>query len=131
MPVYDYKCPEHGMFNELAPLDQAHEPLACPTCQTLSPRILMIPPEILAMAPKKQETRKAMDRNEQAQHSPIVSSIDSRAEAADRLAFQKKTHKHHSGCGCDDKKGQLKQQMVLLPDGSKIFPSQRPWMISH
>ena len=135
MPVYDYKCPEHGVFNELASMEQAAAPSICPQCKALSPRILMIPPEVLAMSPAKQEQRKAMDHNEQAKHSPIISTIDSRAEAADRMAFQKKQHKHSSRCGCSHEtagdRSKLKQQVILMPDGSKIFPSQRPWMISH
>ena len=38
MPVYDYKCKEHGVFHELATVEQGDQPCACPTCQTLSPR---------------------------------------------------------------------------------------------
>ena len=130
MPVYDYKCPSHGVFNELASMDKAALPAVCPQCQSLSPRILMIPPEVLAMAPAK---RAATARNEAAQHQPVISSIDSRAEKADRLAFQqKKQHRHSKQCGCSENhNSSLRQQAVLLPDGSKIFPSQRPWMISH
>jgi len=94
----------------------------------------MIPPEVLAMAPAR---RASMERNESAQHQPIISSVDSRAEAADRAAFaaKKHGHRHGKGCGCSHEhapeSSALKQQVVYLPDGSKVFPSQRPWMISH
>lgn len=134
MPVYDYKCTDHGVFHELATVEQGSQPCACPSCGKLSSRVIMIPPEVLAMAPA---TRKSMDRNEEARHSPIISSVDSRAEATDRAAFAKKKghHSHHKGCGCSHEtagdRSALKQQVVFLPDGSKVFPSQRPWMISH
>lgn len=135
MPVYDYKCADHGLFNELASMDKAHLPCACPQCGKLSARVVMIPPEILAMAPEK---RKAKARNEQAIHSPRRSTVDSRAEAADRQQYAlKHGHKQgHKGCGCGAETGNpdrsaLRQKAIYLPDGSKVFPSQRPWMISH
>lgn len=127
MPVYDYKCKDHGVFHELAAMDKAADPAACPSCKALSPRIIMIPPEVLAMAPDK---KKAIMKNEQAQASPIISTIDTRAEQAERT-------KHASSCGCSSHKSKnleqtsLKQQVVYMADGSKVFPSQRPWMISH
>ena len=133
MPVYDYKCAEHGVFHELATIEQGGKPCACPTCGKLSARVLMIPPEVLAMSPAK---RASMDRNEEAKHRPIISSVDSRAEAAERKAFnQKHGHTHKKGCGCSHENASdqsaLKKQVIFLPDGSKVFPSQRPWMISH
>lgn len=126
MPLYDYKCAEHGLFHELATIDKASEPCACPQCGKSSSRVIMIPPEILANSP----LAKAQGKNEEAQHQPIISSVDSRQEAADRKAH---AHKHGKSCGCNHEANQssLKQQVVYLPDGSKIFPSQRPWMISH
>lgn len=136
MPVYDYKCTEHGVFFDLATVAQSSEPCACPSCGTLSSRVIMIAPEVLAMAPAK---RTAIKRNEEAKHKPIISTEDSRAEAADRANFANRSaqrkHNHHKGCGCSHEhastKTALKKQVVLLADGSKVFPSQRPWMISH
>lgn len=142
MPVYDYKCTEHGLFHELATMADAGQPKACPKCGKASARVIMIPPEVLAMAP---DQRAAMAHNEEARHQPIISSVDSRAEAADRAAFAQRKdssnvsrragHQHGRGCcGGAEHAGEtsaLKQQVVFLPDGSKVFPSQRPWMISH
>lgn len=134
MPLYDYKCKEHGLFHELETMDRSGEPKTCPKCGTLCARVIIIPPEVLNMAPEK---RKAMETNEAAQQQPIISTVDSRAEATDRAAYaQKHGHSHQSGsCGCSSehqpKKSALKQQVIFLPDGSKVFPSQRPWMISH
>jgi putative FmdB family regulatory protein len=133
MPVYDYKCAEHGLFHELATMEDASKPCACPQCGKASARVVMIPPSVLTMAPAK---KASMERNEEAKHQPIISTVDSRAEAADRAAFvAKKQHHHGKGCGCSHEhapeNSALKQQVVYLPDGSKVFPSQRPWMISH
>lgn len=138
MPLYDYKCAEHGLFHELATMAQSGEPCACPKCGKASARVIMIPPEVLRMAPAN---RQAIEQNEMARHQPIVSSTESRIEAADKQAFAEKRfvakHGHSKGkggCGCSEHKPEysaLKQQVVFLPDGSKVFPSQRPWMISH
>ncbi|MBU2569013.1 MAG: zinc ribbon domain-containing protein [Gammaproteobacteria bacterium] len=130
MPLYDYKCPKHGIFHDLATFEESSAPKACPHCQTSSPRIIMIPPEVLAMAPDK---RKAMSINEKSRHEPAFSTVDSRED-------QILEHKHTKNCGCSSNKGlflkhpdrsSLRQQVILMQDGSKVFPSQRPWMISH
>ena len=117
MPVYDYKCPEHGIFHELAAMQDYTMPAACPKCQNLSPRIIIIPPELLDMAADK---RKAMTVNETAKHEPQYSTTDSRAENAERL-------KH--GCGCKHEKRSTR--LFYTAEGNKMFPSMRPWMISH
>lgn len=143
MPLYDYKCKEHGFFHQLATMAESASPKPCPECQTLSARIIMIPPEILAMAPNQ---KKAAEANEKAMHEPTISTVDTRMEDADRKAFELR-----KSCGChhhsnnpqvnqklkqlrdlvNPSQSSLKQQALFLADGSKIFPSQRPWMISH
>lgn len=117
MPVYDYKCSDHGVFYDLASVDDHAAPAPCPQCQVFSPRIIMISPGILDMA---REKKQAMDRNEAAKHEPQHSNADTRAENADKL-------KH--GCGCTHTKRSSK--LMYTADGSKMFPSMRPWMISH
>ncbi|GAA3947265.1 FmdB family zinc ribbon protein [Allohahella marinimesophila] len=132
MPLYDYKCAQHGVFHELATMAEAGMPCRCPQCSELSPRIIMIPPQVLAMA---EEKRKAMARNEKAAHEPIVTTSslrEARAKERDK-AQQDSRRKSGGGCGCDhhDAQSGLRKQVVYLADGSKVFPSQRPWMISH
>ena len=117
MPVYDYKCPEHGIFYELATMEDHASPAACPQCQSLSPRIIMMPPQLFGMVPEK---RKAMERNEVARHEPEHSTVDSRAENAEKVKY---------GCGCKHEKRSSK--LLYTADGNKMFPSMRPWMISH
>ncbi|GAB1260215.1 FmdB family zinc ribbon protein [Aurantivibrio plasticivorans] len=141
MPLYDYKCKDHGVFHQLATMADSGKPQACPTCGVASGRIIMIPPEVLAMAPEK---RKAMEKNDRARHEPHFSTTDSRAEEAEKKAFELKRsgccgHRasgaHHRGkpqiIGAAPDQSNLKQQVIYLADGSKVFPSQRPWMISH
>jgi putative regulatory protein, FmdB family len=128
MPVYDYKCASHGLFHELATMEDSAKPAPCPQCGAASGRVIMVAPEVLDMAP---ERKAALSRNEKARHQPLISTTDSREEA--RARANHGGHKHHRGCGCSAEASQssLKQQVVYLPDGSKVFPSQRPWMISH
>ena len=122
MPVYDYKCADHGLFFELATMEASSEPCACPSCGVLSPRVIMVAPEFLGMSAEK---RKAKDRNEKAAHQPIFSTTEFRAEQQARHQ-----HKHGKGCGCSDKPIR-KSALMFTADGNKMFPSMRPWMISH
>ena len=122
MPVYDYKCADHGLFFELASMDESSQPKACPECATLCARVIMVAPEFLAM---KKENRTAHERNEKAMHAPVLSTPDYRADQKER-----REHKHGKGCGCGDKP--IRQSALMYTaDGNKMFPSMRPWMISH
>lgn len=119
MPVYDYKCAKHGLFSQLATMEKSGEPNGCPTCGALSPRVILLPPEILDMAPAR---RQAFARNEKACHEPQIYMPEERESRQGKQ------------CGCQEHspdRSSLRQKAVLLADGSKIFPSQRPWMISH
>ncbi|PAU74516.1 zinc ribbon domain-containing protein [Halomonas salipaludis] len=110
MPLYDYKCAEHGLFHELIPISASGEVWPCPSCQVLSPRVLLVPPHLLDMAP---ERRQAMARNERAAHEPRHGNALSERE--------------QGGCHHDKRK----PQVFYTAEGNKMFPSARPWMISH
>jgi len=130
MPIYDFKCAEHGLFHELVAIEKAGSASPCPQCGTECMPVILVAPTVLAMSPESRQTHKT---NEDASHSPIISSVDSRAEADDRKQFALKKGKPQT-CGCSEHRPEqsaLKKQVVFLPDGSKVFPSQRPWMISH
>lgn len=124
MPLYDYKCVDHGIFHALATVEDAGSPAPCPECQALAARVILIPPALLLMDADK---RTAIARNEKAVSEPIISTPDARSAQQEERAH---AHRHGKGCGCqsDRKKG---AKAILLPDGKKIFPSARPWMISH
>jgi hypothetical protein len=85
-------------------------------------RVIMVSPTMLDMAPGN---RDAHARNEKAREAPRFSNPESRLEDKAR-----REHKHGKGCGCSDRSVR-KSQVLYTPDGSKIFPSARPWMISH
>ena len=122
MPLYDYKCASHGVFQELVPLADFDQPCACPQCGTLSPRVILFSPQFLAMA---EERRKAFATNEKARHEPVFSNRDVRAEA-------KKQHGTNCGCHSTQPLSQARQtKLFYTAEGDKMFPSMRPWMISH
>lgn len=43
MPLYDYRCPIHGDWEDLAPAFKAAAPASCPQCALASPRIYRPP----------------------------------------------------------------------------------------
>lgn len=116
MPVYDYKCKEHGVFNDLATLEDADKPCPCPTCGELAARIIRLPPTVLQMPTDK---KKAHELNERNQHEPTHST----------KARRKEDEQHARGCGCEKKMNHSK--LMYTAKGEKMFPSMRPWMISH
>jgi putative FmdB family regulatory protein len=117
MPTYDYACPSCGGFDAFRSLALRNDPADCPACGTASPRVLVSAPNLACVS---SSTRLAMDTNERARHEPRSSkSMDG---SYSRL-------RHPAGCGCCSTT--KKATTVRAPDGSKGFPSKRPWMISH
>lgn len=128
MPVYDYRCQQHGIFNELQTADQHDKPVACPQCGQLSARIIRLPPELMTMA---NASRRAQATNEQACHEPVTV-----AGYRDRQQARAHSSKQHKRCGCDSGKADSslahrRSSLIYTAQGDKMFPSQRPWMISH
>ena len=68
MPIYEYECAEHGLFEELRPMQRSSEGAECPTCQSLAARVLSATRTNLV--PRSVST--AIGRNEKSQHSPDV-----------------------------------------------------------
>ncbi|MAD45261.1 MAG: formamidase [Oceanospirillaceae bacterium] len=128
MPLYDYKCPEHGVFQELAPMREHDQPKPCPQCAAQSARVIVLPPEIARVVKEQQQAR---ERNEKARESPDVMTAgqyqEREAEKAARQAFDNR-HKHGSQCGCGEKR---RSNLMYTAEGNKMFPGMRPWMISH
>lgn len=116
MPVYDYRCREHGVFYQLQTLEHHDQPAACPTCSQPSARIIMIAPELLVMDSNK---RTAFATNEKSRHEPIISQKEQRQH----------DHHHRKKCGCEN--DLKKSKLFYTAKGEKMFPSMRPWMISH
>ena len=119
MPLYDYKCAQHGVFHELATVADFDKPCACPQCGAPAPRVILLPPEFLAMA---KDRRQAFETNERARHEPVFSNKQIREEISQ--------DKHAPGCGCHQQ-NKRSSKLFYTANGDKMFPSMRPWMISH
>src|SRR5690348_10393234 len=83
MPVYEYLCDDCGAFTDMRPMAECDLPLACPQCETESPRVILTAPNFFCMPSDK---RKAHVTNERSAHAP-------------RTLDQYKAA-HGPGCGC-------------------------------
>ncbi|WP_339777854.1 zinc ribbon domain-containing protein [uncultured Thalassospira sp.] len=113
MPYYDYECTTCGPFTEVRPMAQSAAPCTCPDCGQMAPRAILTVPNYAMMDAGK---RHASSTNERASHEPKSS--------------KQHTSGHGPGCSCCGG-GKKKSRAIYRPDGSKTFPSARPWMISH
>jgi putative FmdB family regulatory protein len=110
MPVYEYKCGTCGVFEEMVPMHAFADPCDCPACGQSAPRVLFSVPHVRGMSSGRM---RAHETNERSADSPKRSS-------------------HGPGCGCCGGGTAKKNSKTLYrPDGSKSFPTKRPWMISH
>lgn len=66
MPIYEYECPDCGIFDELRPLSQAKDPARCPECGAIRSRRISAP----ALTRLPHSLRTAMERNERSAHAP-------------------------------------------------------------
>jgi putative FmdB family regulatory protein len=112
MPVYEYLCDDCGPFTLIRPMVEYAEPQPCPDCHVQAPRVLMTAPRLATMSSAR---RLAHGTNERSSHAPQVLS---QLNAA-----------HGSGCACCS--GKSSRFTRRGKDGSKSFPTSRPWMISH
>ena len=111
MPNYDYSCESCGPFTQFAAMADFDKPCACPACGAASRRVLLTAPKLAQVS---STIRNAHETNERARHEP------------------KSTRKHGPGCSCCSGGLTSKPSRTLhRPDGSKSFPTARPWMISH
>ncbi|MEW6454715.1 MAG: zinc ribbon domain-containing protein [Pseudomonadota bacterium] len=118
MPVYDYLCSECGPFSEIRPMVECDLPLDCPHCGSEAPRAILTAPRLGGMS---RELMLAHATNEKSRHAPSTLSA---------LKADSGKKKHGAGCSCCS--GGMKSRTTLRrKDGSKSFPTARPWMISH
>ncbi|MEL6208114.1 MAG: zinc ribbon domain-containing protein [Pseudomonadota bacterium] len=115
MPVYEYECAEHGFFEEMRPMSAFKDPCPCPACGADAPRATALP----RLAVLSAGDRHAHATNERSRHEPKSTREDGAA----------KGHVHGPNCGCGSSAKNSKT--LRRADGSKSFPSKRPWMISH
>src|SRR3954464_4468582 len=120
MPVYEYLCDDCGPFKDLRPMAEYDDPQACPTCETMAPRVILTAPNFFCMPSEK---RKAHAVNERSTHAPQT------------LAQYKASHGPGCGC-CSTGKSSSDKKKTARPGtktrrGAKGCPTARPWMISH
>jgi len=111
MPVYEYECVAHGAFDAVQPLSAYREPLPCPECGAAAARVVL---SSVALACMPSAVRSARQRNERSAHEPLSS----------------RESKHGKGCSCCSGHS-VNNATKLARDGSKTFPTKRPWMIGH
>ena len=84
MPLYEYCCKTHGVFDAFRSFSESEAPAACPMCGEASPRVLSIPRTRVL----ERGTRIAMERNEKSKHEPIKRSRDSDAPPVPQPAIK-------------------------------------------
>ena len=113
MPVYEYLCSDCGPFTDIRPMADYEQPSDCPECGRSAPRVILTAPRFSAMST---ELRLAHATNERSMHAPrSLSSVKAL---------------HGPGCACCSGR-KLSRKIACGKDGSKSFPTNRPWMISH
>jgi putative FmdB family regulatory protein len=105
MPVYEYECADHGVFEAMNPMARSAEPSPCPSCEVLSLRVLSTP----RLAGMARSTMLAMDRNERSRHEP-------------RLVKREHDHGHGKNKQTKDPTG---RPALRASHGS------RPWALEH
>jgi len=68
MATYAYRCPDCGAFDEIRPMGEAPERVACPRCAASSPRAWTAP-RLAGMNPA---LRSALAREEASRDAPEV-----------------------------------------------------------
>lgn len=113
MPVYSYTCETCGDFDALRTVAERNRSIACPSCASLSQRII-VAPHLSLMAPS---LRRAHSTNERSQHAPRISS----------------GHTCSSGCehatGTAIRKNRLVETRLCKAQSQKA--GARPWMLGH
>ena len=112
MPVYEYLCDDCGPFTAIRPMAECELPHECPDCAVSARRVLLTAPHCSSVSA---DVRRAHATNERSANAPKG------------LAEYKAAHP--SGCGCCS--GKPSRLVKRGKNGSKSFPTGRPWMISH
>ncbi|MFK8082659.1 MAG: FmdB family zinc ribbon protein [Granulosicoccus sp.] len=114
MPVYQYNCESCGHFDKSNPMSMASERVCCPRCKVPASRFIAAP----FLASSSRSSIRAAGLNEVAQNEPRHSAGS--------------VQKHNPGCGCcGGGSSRISGKTAKNAAGDKMFPTKRPWMISH
>jgi putative FmdB family regulatory protein len=102
MPLYEYECRKHGVFEQLGSIAERVAPRPCPDCNRPAARVL----SATQQPALERTTRVAHERNERSRHEPrmVTRQAPAAAPVRDRPPVPKPQRAHGSG---------------------------RPWMIGH
>ena len=104
MPLYEYECADHGVFDVSVSMNARAAPQSCPDCGRPAPRVFAT---AVAVAAMPAAARAAHRINEKSQHQPKTSG----------------QLRHGSGCGCCGGASRITTRKATAP--------RRPWMIGH
>ena len=68
MPIYEFECADHGLFELTRPMARMREPAECPECGEHGKRLLSAP----NLATGSVVSRRAAAVNERSQHEPRI-----------------------------------------------------------
>lgn len=102
MPIYEYECAEHGVFEDFRPISKSGDPVPCQECGAAAARIL----SATRISRVSAADRVAHSRNERSRHEPRVCD-----------------HAHHAH-------GAAKERSPRQPR-MKRYGGPRPWVVEH
>lgn len=105
MPIYEYECEAHGVFELLKSVSQVHEQGLCPSCAAPGRRLISVP----TLSAMSRAQVLARDRNERSSHEPRIAGSPGRC--------------NHSGPCNHGRKA--------APGQLKSYQGKRPWVIEH
>ena len=91
MPIYEFECADHGLFELTRPMAQVREPAECPECGELGKRLLSAP----SLATGSVASRRAAGVNERSQHEPRI--VKREAPAATGEPAKRAVRSAHGG----------------------------------
>lgn len=107
MPIYEYRCDNHGDFSHQAEIAKRNDDCFCPTCGSIAERIISAP----SLALMSDTNRKAWARNEKSAHEPT----------------RKKKHVCSSSCNHNHTSNNTSKQSGYMQSPTNA----RPWMLGH
>jgi putative FmdB family regulatory protein len=94
MPIYEYECAAHGLFDAERSMSRSAEPAPCPECQSAARRVLSA--TRTALVPRA--SARARDRNEKSQHAPELRRVEGGGQQHSRRPQLQASHGSRPWC---------------------------------
>ena len=112
MPVYEYRCEEHGGFEEILPISRYNEAVCCPSCGVVATKV--------CSAPKLRGMSKVLmsshEKNERSREAPHVCKTG---------CSHSHGHKSPNKAKAKGRDGEPVKPML------QSYRGRRPWVIEH